>query len=647
MAGTINDLYLKYCNRVQRSLETDRYYEYLLGLISSGKTVIHQNNRTLNKEVDETWLTAIEEVIPSLHEIIAHPKRFIKTEENLVPIELVKKVSSESVRHLCQNTQNISGIKGGMIIPGKILSVENQESFDLYENRFINTLIRKLYAFIEKRTDILFWETGDEHASALSMESTVEDDYETIEYKLEMVVKSKQTYIENDTDKMEVFKRIDRVHRIIGDFRQSSFVQLMQDSAPVRSPIQRTNQIVKNPDYKKCYALWQFLEQYDQVGYEINVKENALEFDEDYLYQMYGNIALNYTVFKSIMEADPRKITAETKQKRTIKPKFMKQIVEEFVDNYDIPDVEIRQVIIEEVTKAQLEIERRQKELDAEKAAKAAQHAKEAAEKKAKADAEKAVLLAKKQKEQASQKERIAREKELAKIKAQREKAKLLAAERAKKEKEQAQLKAQKLRDAEKAKAQKLRDAEKAKALAAKEKEKERLKAQKAKALAAEKAKLAAAKEKEKKKLLAEKAKEKLLADKEKERLSKKPATEKVSKKNTDEKTVQKTTTAKKPVAEKLIAAPVGVAEPAEPVAEPVMKPIAEATVNPAVETAAALVNTAEKPVIEASEESVVETPAAPITQPVSAPKAPESPAEPEATTGLQGWLARLRHRGK
>ncbi|MEG2455134.1 MAG: DUF2357 domain-containing protein, partial [Oscillospiraceae bacterium] len=473
MAGTLNDLYLKYCSRVQNVLENDRYYEYLLNLVSSGKTVITQDNRVINKEVDEKWLSAVEDAIPSLHEIIAHPKRFIKTEETLVPVELAKKVTAESVRHLSQHTQNITGIKGGMIIPGKILSVENQESMDLYENRFINTLIRKLYAFIEKRTDILFWETGNEHTSALHIESVVDDDYEEIDYKLEMVIKNKQTYVENDRDKMEIFKRIDRVHRMIGDFRRSSFIQLMQDTPPVHSPVQRTNQIVKSPDYKKCYDLWQFLERYDQLGYEITVRENAIDFDEDYLFQMYGNIVLNYTVFKSLLESDPRKVTPDTKKRKVIKPRFIKQIVEEFVDNYDLPDVEIRRVIVEEVTKAQLEIERRQAEL--------LEKAKEKEAAKKKSDAAKAREKAKQQKEKAAlaEKERLAKEKEQERIRVQREKAAELAKARAAKQKQIAHIKALKDKEDAREKARILREKEQAKKALLKEKEKARLEKEK------------------------------------------------------------------------------------------------------------------------------------------------------------------------
>jgi hypothetical protein len=44
-------------------------------------------------------------------------------------------------------------------------------------------------------------------------------------------------------------------------------------------------------------------------------------------------------------------------KKRKLKPKFIKQIIEELTEDYDLPDIEIRKVLIEELTKEQLMLE--------------------------------------------------------------------------------------------------------------------------------------------------------------------------------------------------------------------------------------------------------------------------------------------------
>ncbi len=355
---TINDLYEKYTTQVEENLEDDRYFQYLFEMIQAGDNTLQQKNRILHKVVDERWLTIVEEGIDAIFNIVDKPRRFIKTSEEVVPVALAKKITADSVRHLSQNTQFINQNAAGEIEPTKILTVTTEESYDLYENRFVYHLIQRLFTFVDKRTDVIFWSTGDETCNVMSMESKVDDAYEEISYKVEMTIKNRQSYVENDSDHMDLFKRIDRVRRMSRTLRQSPFCEIMKGCARVHSPIQRTNLMMKDRDYRKCYQLWQFIESYDEVGYTIEERDSALQFDEEYLLQMYINFITNYTVFKSLLEGDPRKMTEIAAEKRPpVKPKFVKKIEEQIVEDRDIPDVEIRKVFVEEVTQAQLDAE--------------------------------------------------------------------------------------------------------------------------------------------------------------------------------------------------------------------------------------------------------------------------------------------------
>lgn len=354
---TISDLYSQYTSLAE-SLEDDRYFQYLFEMIQAGDNTLEQKNRILHKVIDERWLTVVEEGIEAIFNIVDKPRRFIATTEEVVPVALAKKITADSVRHLSQNTQFIASNENGEIQPTRILNVTSEESFDLYENRFVYHLIQRLFAFVDKRTDVIFWSTGDETCNVMSMESKIDDAYEEISYKVEMTIKNRQSYVENDTDHMDLFKRIDRVRRLSRTLRTSSFCDLMNGCAKVRSPIQRTNLMMKDPNYRKCYQLWQFIESYDEVGYSIEEQDSALQFDEEYLLQMYINFITNYTVFKSILESDQRNVTELAKEVREpVKPKFVKEIKEEIVEDRDIPEVEIRKVFVEEVTEAQLKAE--------------------------------------------------------------------------------------------------------------------------------------------------------------------------------------------------------------------------------------------------------------------------------------------------
>ena len=357
MSDTIQDLYGSFAEQMGPIQEDDRYFRYLFELAQASETTIDQQREELVKVVDEEWISVIEDSLDAINNVIEKPRRFITTEQEVVPVSLAKKISADSVRHLSQNTQFLAPSDDGGVRPTKILNVSMAETYDLYENRFVYHLIQRLLTFVDKRTDVIFWSTGNEVRNRFTMHSKIGDAYEEIEYNVEMTVKDRQNFAENDADNMDTFMRIDRVRRLVMALRGSSFCQLMKGCSVVRSPIQRTNLIMKDPNYRKCFQLWQFMERYDKVGYSIQVKDSALAFDDEYLTQMYTNLINNYAVFKSLVSDDRNLTELASEQREPVVPKFVKEIKEELVDSCDIPDVEVRKVFVEEVTQAQLDAE--------------------------------------------------------------------------------------------------------------------------------------------------------------------------------------------------------------------------------------------------------------------------------------------------
>ena len=79
---------------------------------------LNKLNSTLNvktnhdlKELDYEWIDIIEDTLPYLDNILRNPKRFIINEEEIVKVELARKVTVESVIHLTQHTNFIQKIQ--------------------------------------------------------------------------------------------------------------------------------------------------------------------------------------------------------------------------------------------------------------------------------------------------------------------------------------------------------------------------------------------------------------------------------------------------------------------------------------------------------------------------------------------------------
>ena len=102
------------------------------------------------------WLDIMENTIRYIDNILRNPNRFIINEDEIVKIELARRVTVDSIKHLSRNTNLIQKIEdNGDVKPSKILNINKEESYDTYENRFIYTLIVNMETFVEMKKKAL------------------------------------------------------------------------------------------------------------------------------------------------------------------------------------------------------------------------------------------------------------------------------------------------------------------------------------------------------------------------------------------------------------------------------------------------------------------------------------------------------------
>lgn len=536
------ELYLEYKDYLASATTENEFYDEMDTAIKSGTNSYSLFNRYFDKKIDLKWVEEIEACIIPLDNIIRVPRKFIVQEEEIVPIERARKITNESIRHLAQHTNMIAKVEGDDVTPNQILNVFREESYEVYENRFVFTLMQNLVRFIDVRYNVLFNISDDDNMASLKMESDFTRGREKVQYKLEVSAQSAGSDVGGEAgpegENATAFQRIERIKRIINEYAASSFMKELRNCVPVRPPIMRTNAIQKNPNFRACLKLWQFIQSYDELGYEITVKESNDMVSAEYMNELNRMAAMNYMMLKANTLSED---AVGKQKKRKLKPKLLKRLAEELVLDYDMEEVEIQRVFVDEVrrvSRKKIEGEKKiqeaiQRALDSENARKKAiedkikakiAHEKEMERRRIARERERARIAKEKEKqrlkrEREREKARIAKEKALAKEKARKEKeraAKLKAQEEARIAKEKQREEMRIARE----KAAKLAKIEKEKAAKAKAKEKER----KAKELAAQKAKEKAAAAKQREKAAIAKAR---AAEAEKQRLAKEKAKQK------------------------------------------------------------------------------------------------------------------------
>jgi len=273
----------------------DDFARQFMNLVKSGNTTLYQKERRERRIFDDSWMDSVEGVIPVIDKLTRNPRENLKKVSQVVPVEMAKRVDKDTIRHLAQNTHLIKNVdESGAVVPTKVLSFYNEADLSTYENRFLRSLVDKLYIFIEKRYDMIVQKMHTEYVNYLNVKSEVEMEGATVEYDITMRINQQMSHDEVDRKNQELFDRMTHIREAISNFKLSNFMKEMREFPPVTPPIMKTNIIMKNPDFRQCYYLWVLMDQVDRIGYDVDVFERDVEFDEKYLEEIENMLMVIY-----------------------------------------------------------------------------------------------------------------------------------------------------------------------------------------------------------------------------------------------------------------------------------------------------------------------------------------------------------------
>ncbi len=443
------------------------YYPEIYSMIAEGSTKISVRRRYLLKAIDEKWISAVEESLVALDNLIRNPSRFIEETDKILPIEMSKNITSRSIKHLAQHTDLINRIEGDMVIPSKLLNVFQDETIFTYENKFVNTLINKLFLFVNKRYTTAKKHGKDEKSTSVSFSSEFLNGKIKGRFNFGIEISEPPesgVKLNNYTYTTDLWRRVKHLNSVVTAYISSEFCKAMGQNF-IRPPVMHTNSINKNRDLRQCLALYEFIESYENVGYDLIIEETAEDLDDEYVKELYSMLAIQYLVFRSKTGgiADENRTLGTSRTETPLSPKFDTEFIPYKSDDYNVYDSRYHKLV--PVSKLGERRKLSKNELDmreaidvalaveeiAEKERSAAEKAARAAEKAVRA-AEKAAHLAAEEKARRLAAEEATRAEEEAKRLAAEE-ATRIAAEKARLDAEKAALKEAERKAAEEEKA--------------------------------------------------------------------------------------------------------------------------------------------------------------------------------------------------
>lgn len=325
------------------NLEEDKSKDFLDKLDSK----LIMNFKKSQSAKNDEWIDMVEFTIPYIEKALKKQIKQIITDEEIIKIESIKKVSVESIKHLTKHVNYVEEYdpSSGEVIPNKILNIFKEETFITYENRFLYTLIRLIEDFIflhEKDTNV----------------KNKNKDYQKAEYQAEATLKQEKVKIKFDysTEKTAPVKKneerdakIEEIRKSLKMVKATQVYQTLEEKQVtlVTPPLKMTNVLLKNVNFHYAVELWNYLR--DQLEGRRKNERLSDEREEKGLSKTLidEDIYLMHLIFKNYENQEKIK-----KQKKNLAEQ--KKMIQELTDaliakiidlNPDLSDKELKELI--------------------------------------------------------------------------------------------------------------------------------------------------------------------------------------------------------------------------------------------------------------------------------------------------------------
>ncbi|MBR6751225.1 MAG: hypothetical protein IKM01_03140 [Clostridia bacterium] len=339
-----NNIYEEIIFQINNLLKQEKIYPKYMQAIESGKNDFKISQVYTRKNYDDSWIDFIEDCLVPLDNIVRNPRKFIVIEEDIVDVSLARSISVESVKHLAQHTNLIASVdKKGTVIPSKILNTSKEESYEVYENRFIYTLLLKTRDFINRRFDLIKGALMKSGEIGVDVSSQYSLDGAKVDCKIDTSANFPfDAAFKKKGDQQSDVERITRINSIFSDFLASPFAREMRTCALVRPPITRTNVILKNPDFKKALLLWQFVESNEKLDYQIDTTTEVQELNPALTDRYRGLVFLNTVLLQSIasIRKDDGSLDKSEKDEKTQADEYVTKNIDDYVPD-DFPQLKM------------------------------------------------------------------------------------------------------------------------------------------------------------------------------------------------------------------------------------------------------------------------------------------------------------------
>lgn len=229
--------------------------------------------------INEDWVAAIERGIPFIQKCIQEERQFIRNDGEVLPIEKIRKTSTSSIQDLAKHSNYITHEPDekahSSVMPDKMLMIQKESDYAVYENRVVYTALVYLRDFVSRRLNSIKELTNKyESNSYYKRKIDFGNRKMNIDFSLHEERLEDPNFIDRNSAKA-VIERLDDILSNILVLLKTPLMQIVSKSDTVKRPITKTNVLKMNRNFREALACFDYIADYQGDGFTIQRVEKS------------------------------------------------------------------------------------------------------------------------------------------------------------------------------------------------------------------------------------------------------------------------------------------------------------------------------------------------------------------------------------
>lgn len=230
--------------------------------------------------IEEDWILALEKALPFIEKAIKEDRQFIRNDQDVLPIEKVRKTSRQSIQDLSKRSDYITRKPDQRnpsdITPDKLMIIRKENDYAVYENKVLFTTVLYAKEFVESRLTVIK-EATTKYEAKTHLKKTLDTGLRILELDLNLhEIRKNDAYAMERSQVQALVQRIEAIFSMLLAFMKMPLLAKLTQADMVKRPITKTNVLKMNLNFKNTLGLFDYLVDYNQPGYMLKRIDESL-----------------------------------------------------------------------------------------------------------------------------------------------------------------------------------------------------------------------------------------------------------------------------------------------------------------------------------------------------------------------------------